>query len=203
MFRDNIYSIKEGVRDSISNNGIVLIGNALLPEVADDLYRELHESTAWVHQDITIKKGSAVDFKYSRDRISLDSDKAPPSLLALREFLRGDECRNFISYISGLACLWIEGSAARLGPGSSIGVHNDDGNSVRTVGFNLYLNKNWQPDFGGEFVFLNPYVEVIPEFNRLCLFRATKSSHHKVNMVSNKAVDGRLAVRGWFSWEKH
>ena len=203
MFRDNIYSIKDGIRDSISNNGIALIGNALLPEIADDLYRELSESAAWVHEDIIREKGTVREFTYSRDRISLDSDKAPPSLLALKEFLRGKECRNFISYISGLACLWFEGSAARLAPGSSIGVHNDNTSSLRTVGFNLYLNKNWQPDFGGEFVLLNPYVEVVPEFNRLSLFRVTSSSHHKVNQVSKKAIDGRLAVSGWFTWEKH
>lgn len=98
--------------------------------------------------------------------------------------------------------MWFDGSAARLLPGNEIGVHNDNADLMRTIGFNLYLSKHWQPEYGGEFVLLNPHVVVAPVFNRLSLFRVTSSSHHKVNQVSEKAKEGRLAISGWFSWGK-
>jgi len=200
MFNENIYSVKDGIRESIRNNGIVVLESALRADFVEKLYRELTVSDAWSRELLVNNEGTDKEFRYSRDRIAMDSDNAPESLIALREFLRGEECSSFITYISGLACRWFNGSAAILQPGDSIGVHNDNINSLRTIGFNLYMNKDWQPGWGGEFILLNPRVEITPTFNKLSLFKVTKTSHHEVNEVSAQAINGRLAISGWFMW---
>jgi len=198
MFHQNIFNMKEGIRQSIKDNGIAIIENALLPDIAEDLYRDLNATSAWKRQEMTENEGSKRAFKYSRDYIELDYNHAPQSLTLLKEYLRGETSRNFISYISSLPCLWFNGSAARLRPGDSIGLHNDDVDITRTIGFNYYLNKGWEPDWGGEFILMNPHVEVKPTFNTLNLFRVSKTSHHKVNEINAQAKNGRLAISGWF-----
>jgi len=170
MFKPAVYEFKDGIRRSLTENGLAVIENALEPDFAERLYEELDKATGWQRQYVLENEGTDKEFRYSRNYISFKDVDAPASLQQFRDFLRSEECRNFIAYVRGLACVWVEGAAAKLEPGDSIDVHNDNTSALRTVGLNLYLNKDWQPDHGGEFVLLDPYVEIAPTLTSLaCL----------------------------------
>jgi len=200
MFSPYIHKRKDDLRKALQARGIIVLKNAFSRDLVERLTNELNGSTEWEHEKIEQVEGADKKIKYSRDYIKMGSGKEPAALLELKEFLDSEDCRNLISYISCLACKWFEGSAALLGPNDIIDVHNDKLKIARTIGFNLYLNKDWKASYGGEFVFLNPYTEVRPEFNTLSLFLVNDKSYHKVNPVCEEAARKRLAISGWFHW---
>lgn len=88
-------------------------------------------------------------------------------------------------------------------PGDYTTTHSDtinSGDGSRRLAFVLHLSTDWQPEWGGELIFLSPYLALTPSYNRLTLFPVGDMRHqHLVSPVSRFAPRGRrLAFVGWF-----
>ena len=96
----------------------------------------------------------------------------------------------------------LESHFAIYSPGASYGQHLDQfqGNTQRQVSTILYLNEEWQPEFGGQLrMYLdgtadNPHVDIEPEGGTLVAFLSSRF-YHEVLPASRE----RLSIAGWFS----
>ena len=190
----------------------LMIENALTPEFAEELYEDLLSTEAWAAED---KSGfSPVDqvrldkeYSFTRGGFRMEALEAPDSVHRLHAYLNSDEILSWISSISGRLCNGFSGSCARYLGSNHLTSHNDyyvtrlDDQSVtsRTVTFNYYLTRNWDTQWGGNFVWENPHAVIAPVFNALVMFLVSHHSDHHVELVSNAATEPRLAITGWFT----
>ncbi len=188
------------VQQALTEKGIAVLDNALIPEKADALYDELMASNVWHREQIDRENEDGSRFIYKRNRIQFDSGAEPDTMIELRDYFRSDTCLDWVTLMSGLSCFDVEGSAASMSPGDFLGRHSDDvGGFGRVIAYILFLTKDWQKSWGGELVF-EPTNEVIaPSFNKLVMFRVNKDSFHHVNTISENAVAARLNIVGWFN----
>ena len=204
MFNPILIDNKEQIRDGLKQPYLVL-KDALMQDKAEQLYTDLNNAERWERQSVTQQ-----NFTYQRRQIKIGADmevhNVPESLLELYRFLSSEVCLQWVYEISGRKCVDFMGAAALYGIGDSISLHNDfmphdcaSGDKlIRAVAFNLYLTKEWHPDWGGKFVWDTPRAEIIPEFNKLVMFLVGPNSLHLVEPVISDAPRKRLAVTGWF-----
>ncbi len=213
MLNPELFNNKQLVRERL-RQPFVILENALVPEVAEELYDELKDFDGWRYQDqkslsekqVAYQEIHAPGYTFSRYNLQFGSDKFPPSLLRLYEYLNSELVCHWMADVSGRCCDDFEGGAAMLKQGGHIADHNDygifrqeDGSTItRALTFNYYLTKNWQPDWGGNFIWKKPYTKVIPGFNTLVMFLVGQNSTHCVEAVSPYAQESRLAITGWF-----
>lgn len=194
------YFNNSDVQKALTDDGIAVLDNILLPDKAEALYTELTSNSVWHREHIDREGEDGTRFVYKRNRIQFDSGSEGESLTELREFLRSDTCLDWVTLMSGLSCFDVEGSAASMSPGDFLGRHNDDvGGFGRVIAYVLYLTKDWQEPWGGELVFEPKNIVVAPSFNKLVMFRVNKDSFHHVNKISEGALSPRLNVVGWFN----
>ncbi len=206
----NKHVIREGLKKPY-----LIIKNALNPEIAEQLYCDLSNYKKWHYQDhkndLNPKEQANQDKKnpdytFSRDKITLGTDIAPETVTALFEYLQSSDILSYFSEVSRRPCDDFQLSATIFREGHHITEHNDsyvkkrqDGSTVsRTLTFNYYLTKNWQSEWGGRFIWMKPYAEIIPTFNTLVLFRVGRSSNHFVEAVTKDATELRIALTGWY-----
>lgn len=193
---DNKQEIREQLRQPV-----LVIKNALQEKKAEQLYEELLSSCAWVKQDRKTQ-----DYTFNRDIINMENDAAPPALKELYGCLMSEEMRRWFSEVSGRQCDSFKAAATLYNRGDRLTEHNDryiyeePGKPcyVRALTFNYYLTKAWDPGWGGNFVWKEPYRLISPAFNTLVLFNVTTNSHHWVEAVTGDAGEKRLSVTGWY-----
>lgn len=202
VFRSEIIHDRDYMRSGL-NQPFVVIEDALWRERAERLYEDLVSYKGWTRED---RDEDNASFVYSRYVVGLETSNLPESVASLYEYLRSEECLRWISDASGIRCDDFEGSAALLLGGDRLKEHNDhrieeSGGKIttRSVTFNYYLTRDWSKEWGGQFVWLNPYTEIFPGFNRLVLFRVGPDSAHRVQAVSPAATVPRVAITGWYT----
>ncbi len=100
-----------------------------------------------------------------------------------------------------LICLpELEAHVARYAAGAFYKKHLDNfkGNSLRTITTVLYLNPNWQEEFGGELLMYHPqqnapFLKVVPQFGRIALFMSERFPHEVL-----PASKDRYSIACWF-----
>lgn len=200
MINPNIYDDKDAVVEGLKRP-FLLLENALIPNVAEQLYTELMQARHWDHQSI-----SDPGFVYRRDAIVMGSKQATKMLDDLYAYLSSERCLQWISEVSGRRCDSFQGAAAIFKPGDQITRHNDkriltkdDGTkAVRAVTFNYYLTKQWDARWGGRLIWDNPHTEIMPSFNTLVMFNVGQDTHHWVEPVRDGVEAKRLSITGWF-----
>lgn len=191
-----------------------VVENALQPDVAERLYRELTEYDAWQDEDqrnfspqhVKALEQFAPDYSFRRRQIKLGEHSGPESAEQFFRYLNSPDLLRWASTVSGRQCDLFQGSATLYRENDHIASHNDyyivtreDGATVtRALTFNYYLTKRWDPQWGGRFVWTTPASIISPSFNTLVLFLVGRSSHHHVEAVSAAAREPRLAITGWF-----
>lgn len=127
-------------------------------------------------------------------------------------FLRQDEFMDLLSRIFNVALTdlnvadpEINTNYFRLSAADFVEQHADD-SPGREVCMLIYLNKEWQPDAGGELVFIgqdDKPVCVPPLYNRCVLFDpSSKGSEHWVKQLSSKYTgEFRYNITSWY-WSK-
>jgi Rps23 Pro-64 3,4-dihydroxylase Tpa1-like proline 4-hydroxylase len=211
MFGKTLLEDKQFMKSGLEQPYLI-IKNALLPEVAEQLYQELMKTNLWEKSDKSLftKKEQALlpdSYTFTRENINLEDDGLPVTVKSLFEYLKSNECLQWISEIGGRKCDDFSGACARYYGGNHLTSHNDyymkrlADNSVttRTVTFNYYLTKDWQSEWGGNFIWEKPYDRIRPEFNTLVMFFVSNDSFHHVEQVSSQATCPRLAITGWFT----
>ena len=213
MLNPNLLKNTQFMREQL-RQPFVILENALLPEVAEELYEELAGFDGWNYQDqkslseeqIAYQETHAPGYTFSRHNLQFGVDKLPPALQRFRGYLVSEPVRQWMADISGRRCDDFEGGAALLKEGGHIAEHNDygvyrqkDGTTVtRALTFNYYLTRNWQPQWGGHFVWKRPCTRVVPSFNTLVMFLVGQNSNHYVEAVTPHARENRLAITGWY-----
>ena len=210
MFNSLILADKEGVKRGLKQPFYV-VKEALDPKYAEQLYDELLQFNHWTGESEKTFQGEGVpelnkDYSYQRQSIPTSAPKAPATLLKLDAYLNSTEFLTWMNDVSGRKCDYFAGSATRFGPGDHITRHNDDLtvtrsdglNHRRAVTVNYWLTRDWQPDWGGQFVWETPYTEIVPTFNTLVIFLPGPSTQHWVEPVAESVPEPRLSVTGWF-----
>lgn len=92
-------------------------------------------------------------------------------------------------------------------PGAKLGVHLDSDHHpqtgwVRAANAVLYVNRQWEADWGGEFELYGTHGErclkrIGPRFNRLVLFAPSDVSYHAVSEVRGEEARKTLTVFFW------
>lgn len=213
MLNPDLLNNKQRVKKQL-RQPFVILENALLPDVAEALCAELTGYDGWNYQDqqslskeqIAYQEIHAPGYTFSRYTLRFGTDSLPPGLQQFYKYLASEAVRLWMTEVSGRRCDDFEGGAALLKEGGHIADHNDygifrqeDGNTVtRSLTFNYYLTRNWQPEWGGHFIWKKPYTRVVPGFNTLVMFLVGQNSNHCVEAVSPRAEENRLAITGWF-----
>ena len=214
MFGKKLLEDKQFMRSGLQQP-FLIIEDALLPEFAEQLYVELMTTNIWEKSDrsgFTDKEQALIPegYSFTRENIKLDAKALPENLKKLYDYLKSDECLRWVSELSGRQCTDFSGACARYYGGNHLTSHNDyylkrtnDGAvSSRTITFNYYLTKDWQSDWGGNFVWEKPFAKICPTFNTLVMFPVGHDSLHHVEQVNELATAPRLAFTGWFTTER-
>ncbi len=120
----------------------------------------------------------------------------------MTEFINGPEFLGLGRTILGQPAVnKAEALATLYAPGHFLTRHLDHGDKgERRAAYVIGLSKDWQPDWGGLLLFLNPKNDVaegfLPRFNVITIFD-TKFIH-TVTQVSTFAGAGRYSIAGWF-----
>ena len=204
---DDRGSLKRGLQQPYH-----VIRDALEPGFAEQLYNELLAFDQWSIDSEKTFQGEGVpelqaDYTYRRKSIFTDSPLAPPALAKLNAFFNSDACLAWMTDVSSRKCDNFVGTATRFEPGDHITRHNDNLTATRSDGLthrrvvtiNYWLSKNWEPEWGGQFVWETPRAEIVPTFNTLVMFLPGPSTHHWVEPVAASVTEPRLSITGWFS----
>lgn len=131
-------------------------------------------------------------------------DKLDPDhpIHQLTEFLLSDEFLGFGGAVIDHANITqVDAHATLYTRGSFLTRHVDEGsNRERRAAFTLSFCENWQTDWGGLLMFLDPSTTDVtsawvPRFNALTIFDGMRV--HSVSPVSPFAAAGRYSIAGW------
>lgn len=160
-----------------------MFSSALLDQLIDEIppMTDAH----WVHHDHEHEE------KYGQ-RSALDLGQAG---FRLTTFLHSAAFLYFLSEVTGIWRLlpdpYLQGSGYSLMPtGSKFDVHIDRNTAyetglLRRIALIIYLNKDWQHEYGGQLELWNPEgtkceVAIEPLFNRTAIFEVSERSYHGV-----------------------
>jgi Rps23 Pro-64 3,4-dihydroxylase Tpa1-like proline 4-hydroxylase len=163
----------------------IAIDSFLRPEILDDVARDFpsRNSAPW---EAMIDKDQK---KFAANVVS----KMAPSVRQVLYFLNSREIVNFLEKLTGIEGLipdphYAGGGCHELRPGGFLKVHADFNwhkqmRLDRRINLLVYLNKDWQPDYGGNLelwdtTMSHKVAEYAPLFNRCVIFNTTDRSFH-------------------------
>lgn len=201
MFSKQLLTDTNNLKKELAQSYIA-IENALDEDFANQLRNELLKSQQWKSRNFTIGK-----FNYKRKEIRLESPDAPPAIQRLYEYLRSPQIQQWASEISDKHIDNFIGAATIFSKDDHISEHNDyftyeepgKPRQSRTLTFNYYLSKKWNPENGGNFVWKSPHAVVHNTFNTLILFKPGPLTHHWVEPVTANTEESRLSITGWYT----
>jgi Rps23 Pro-64 3,4-dihydroxylase Tpa1-like proline 4-hydroxylase len=198
------------------------IDNFLEPEFAESVYR------SFPSYDDAIKAGRLFSAVNEKGKVQItDSTKFPEPIAQLNRELNGAEFLKTMEFVTGTPALLADeqlvgGGIHETGPRGLLDVHLDfdyipERQLFRRFNILVYFNKNWQPEWGGEFELWNHDVSkrehsFAPQFNRCLLFETNERSWHGVNAVQCPQGQSRksfaayyytMAAPPWFAGEHH
>jgi len=189
--------------DSIVDHGYAVIPCFLPPTVIAQLAAEARQ----LQQDGTMRRagiGQSPEPVESTIRSDVIHwlDKSGGSQARQQYLLRMATLSEELNRQLYLGLFELESHFAIYPPGAFYGQHLDQfqGNTQRQVSTILYLNEEWQPEFGGQLrLFLdgtadNPHLDIEPEGGTLVTFLSGRF-YHEVLPASRE----RLSIAGWFS----
>ena len=163
----------------------IAIDNFLHPEILDAVLRDFpgRDSEPW---EAMVDKDQK---KFAANVVS----KMAPSVRQVLYFLNSREIVNFLEKLTGIEGLipdphYAGGGCHELRPGGFLKVHADFNwhkqmRLDRRINLLIYLNKNWQPEYGGNLelwdtTMSHKVAEYGPLFNRCVIFNTTDNSFH-------------------------
>jgi hypothetical protein len=162
-----------------------------------------------------VEQGSAegllwqgMDDRFQRKFACASTRHMGPNTRALINFMNGQEVIGFLEQLTGISGLVADwqlagGGVHALREGGYLNVHADFNLQPhllldRRINLLLYLNKDWQADYGGGLELWDTDMtavakSVVPLFNRCVIFNTTDKSFHG-NPVPVAAPDGRTRL---------
>lgn len=173
---------------------------SVLAEVAEEVRASIGEQ--W----------QAMDDGHQRKFSNANMRDMGPSTRNLINFMNGQEVLRFLEQLTGIEGLVADwqlagGGMHALRDGGFLNVHADFNyhrhlKLDRRINLLLYLNKDWQDDWGGELELWDRKMRrcctrVLPEFNRCVIFNTTDTSFHG-NPNPVKAPRPRLSLAFYY-----
>ena len=175
----------------------ILIDNFIDEYVADCARQELKTFNHW-HMDpnaYVINEQVNKDFApYSFDEQSMHAFKTHASVTnMIINYLYSPPALRYLEELTGIPDLHADpdimgGGVHRIHSGGKLAVHADfnwqpNRQMWRRINLLLYLNKNWQSEWGGELELWDKdmskcCVKVLPIFNRAVIFNITDDAYH-------------------------
>jgi hypothetical protein len=192
--------ILKDVGQKLRDGEIVVIRDAFVPEFAEGMYQELHDTTTWSRNEDYFDDG----YHFRHYNVYDKKDFSSLFLSAINMF-DSDTTKDFLTDLTGRDCTGeAVGAPSYYGPGDHSLPHTDH-IGQRTIAYVWHLSKHWKPEWGGGLYWAqeplaNAYLHA--SFNSLVLFSVTPHSSHFVTTVSPHATEKRLAFNGWWqsSW---
>jgi len=156
------------------------IDNFLEPDFAEAVYRSFPSF------DEAVKSGRLFSAVNEKGKVQItDSSKFPEPIAELNRQINGPQFLKLMEYVTGTPNLLADdqlvgGGIHETGPRGLLDVHLDfdyipERELYRRYNILVYFNKDWQPDWGGQFELWNADVSklehsFVPKFNRCVLF---------------------------------
>jgi Rps23 Pro-64 3,4-dihydroxylase Tpa1-like proline 4-hydroxylase len=134
-----------------------------------------------------------------------------------REFIRFLNSQVFLDFLTNLTGIenlipdptLAGGGYHELKPGGFLKIHSDfnkhpDTKLDRRINVLVYLNKNWKPEYGGQFELWNePMTECVtkiePNFNTMAIFSTTSKSYHgNPNIIRCEEGNSRKSIAMYY-----
>lgn len=201
------------------------------PEAIADLNKQFNEAVPYRHivlenflnDDVALKMFENFPDINSLNvkRKSLNEDKSEdyhfdrwdPIFSEVREVIKSEDWCKMMSQITGIGNLSTTmdalGSGVHQGKnGSYVDVHvdvnmNPQANLWRRINLLIYLNKNWQPDYGGDLEVWDKdmkkmYNKVSPAFNRALIFYTDDNSPHGYSKINVPEGESRKSFYTYY-----
>jgi Rps23 Pro-64 3,4-dihydroxylase Tpa1-like proline 4-hydroxylase len=173
---------------------VVIIPDALPADFAEQVYRDLDQSTSW-----RLLEGGH-DFFHYRNCYIDGLDGRSPALAECSRLFKSTATRRFIGELSGQDCSGeARTAAAWYRPGEYALPHDDSlAGASRCVAYIWYLTKDWRQEWGGALFWCPTGQYIRPRFNTLAIFNALPSNVHFVCPVAPTATTKRLTINGFW-----
>ena len=184
------------------------IDNFLEPDFAEQVYRSFPSF------DDAVKAGRLFSAVNEKGKVQItDSSKFPGPVAALNRELNGPDFLKLMEHVTGTPNLLADGQLVgggihETGNRGHLDVHLDfdyiaERQLYRRFNILVYFNKDWQPDWGGEFELWDKDVTELqhsfePIFNRCLLFETNNVSWHGVNAVRCPEGQSRKSFAAYY-----
>lgn len=180
------------ISEQLAAGRAVFVRDAFRPDFAGRVFAALDAAERWQLQE---SRGYGPHYRHH----VLAADVEPPALAACRALFGSHAGKAFAARLTGRDCGGpLELGATRYLPGDFATPHADH-KRARSLAFVWHLARDWEPAWGGQFVWCANGVQVTPTFNTLLLFNVAGATVHAVSPVSPYARGKRLSVTGWWS----
>ncbi|MFV8751630.1 2OG-Fe(II) oxygenase [Nannocystaceae bacterium ST9] len=170
----------------------VVVRNAMQAQLAARVFEALDGVERWTAMEVF---GHGPHY---RQHVLLERE-SPAILARCRALFDAPASRALASELGGRDCSGpLEFGATRYVPGDFATEHADD-KLARSLAFVWHLARDWEPAWGGHFVWCSTGARVVPGYNTLILFDVSPATVHAVSPVSSFARGKRLSVTGWWS----
>jgi len=188
---DSLESQSETLFDKFNNASPfshISLDNYFNEDYLDMLIKEF-DATDWSKQDVRNDQGIQVKLRSNWE----DDNEIPPTAFKFISLLNSGNFLRVLSKITGVEGLIPDpylsgGGLNQINTGGHLAVHAD-GNWHDKMGVHrrlnviLYLNKDWDSEWGGNFELWNKDItkcekEIAPLFNRLMIFKTDDFSFH-------------------------
>lgn len=93
---------KPELQKALTEDGIAILDNALLPDKAEVLCKELMAGNYGTRGLINRENEDGSRFIYKKNRIQFDSGAETSTLIELRNYFRSNVCLNWVTLMPGL-----------------------------------------------------------------------------------------------------
>jgi len=203
---DTAIAIAEMLRDEIPwrlvyttpEEGVVQLATGDIQAMGQDAFRERMGRV----MELATKNHGYCYNTYPMIEAALQGMDPGHPIHELTNFLNSREFLDFGAAVIGHPSITKADAQATLyARGSFLTRHVDEGmNKERRAAYTIGFSQNWQTDWGGLLMFLDPGTTDVtsawlPRFNTLSLFDGMRV--HSVSPVSAFAGDGRYSLTGW------
>jgi Rps23 Pro-64 3,4-dihydroxylase Tpa1-like proline 4-hydroxylase len=163
----------------------ITIDNFLPPEVTETVLREFPDPKQVKWNEFSDKNQVKLAFD--------TAERLPSPIRQVLYFFNSRPMLQFLEELSGIQGLipdpyFVGGGLHQIKPGGFLEVHADFNRHTklkldRRLNLLLYLNKNWEEEYGGHFELWNQDMsasvrQILPLFNRCAIFSTTSTSYH-------------------------
>lgn len=173
----------------------IVIDNFFNESILSHAYKEVQQFDNWGHDPTDYVKNHQVNKEFTPwcPEVYESFKQLSPNASYVLHYLNSQTTLNYLEQLTGIKDLipddsWSGAGIHKIHPGGRLGVHADfnwhkELGLHRRINLLLYLNKNWQVEWGGDLELWErdlsaKSVQISPIFNRAVIFNITDDAYH-------------------------